>query len=141
MLSSSQESHVPSPKCSSVIPRLGKAVGNAESFETAQALVGAGGTIASLGVFGESCPLHLEALWHRNICLRTRLVDTVSTPDLLNMVESGGINPQFLVSHSFSSDKFHNAYEAFENSSKHGALKVIVTMQQPATNGSLNGST
>jgi alcohol dehydrogenase len=48
-----------------------EAVGNAESFEIAQALVGAGGTIASLGVFGESCELHLEKLWHRNICILT----------------------------------------------------------------------
>ena len=45
-----------------------EAVGTPESFETAQALVGAGGTIASLGVFGESCELHLEKLWNRNIC-------------------------------------------------------------------------
>ncbi|KAL2836328.1 alcohol dehydrogenase [Aspergillus pseudoustus] len=117
-----------------------EAVGNAESFELSQGLVGAGGTIASLGVFGESCALHLEDLWHRNICLRTRLVDAVSTPDLLRMVESGGIDPRFLVSHRFTSDNFHGAYEAFGNSSKHGALKVVVTMQERSTNGSTNGS-
>jgi len=46
-----------------------EAVGNAESFEMAQGLVGPGGTIASLGVFGCSCELHLEKLWHRNICM------------------------------------------------------------------------
>jgi alcohol dehydrogenase len=46
-----------------------EAVGTVESFAIAQALVGAGGTIASLGVFGESCELHLEKLWHRNICM------------------------------------------------------------------------
>lgn len=46
-----------------------EAVGTVESFEIAQALVGPGGTIASLGVFGESCELHLEKLWNRNICI------------------------------------------------------------------------
>jgi alcohol dehydrogenase len=45
-----------------------EAVGTVESFAIAQALVGAGGTIASLGVFGEPCELHLEKLWNRNIC-------------------------------------------------------------------------
>lgn len=45
-----------------------EAVGSVESFEIAQNLVGAGGTIASLGVFGESCELHLDKLWNRNIC-------------------------------------------------------------------------
>jgi alcohol dehydrogenase len=49
-----------------------EAVGTVESFAIAQALVGAGGTIASLGVFGESCELHLEKLWHRNICMLIR---------------------------------------------------------------------
>lgn len=98
-----------------------EAVGTPQSFEIAQALVGAGGTIASLGVFGESCELHLEKLWNRNICtsphphilnpglaiandfstgLRTRLIDAVSTPDILNMVKTGSINPHFLISHS-----------------------------------------
>lgn len=46
-----------------------EAVGTPDSFELSQALVGAGGTIASLGVFGESCELHLEKLWNRNICI------------------------------------------------------------------------
>lgn len=34
--------------------------------------------------------------------LRTRLIDAVSTPDLLKLVEAGGIDPHFLVSHSAS---------------------------------------
>lgn len=34
------------------------------------------------------------------IGLRTRLIDAVSTPDLLKMVELGSIDPHFLVSHS-----------------------------------------
>ncbi|KAJ5306847.1 hypothetical protein N7508_005862 [Penicillium antarcticum] len=113
-----------------------EAVGTPESFEIAQGLVGAGGTIASLGVFGESCKLHLEKLWSRNICLRTRLIDAITTPDLLKMVEAGGIDPKFLVSHSFTFDDIHNAYEAFEASSKHGALKVVVTMPDLVMNGS-----
>ncbi|TGO43558.1 hypothetical protein BOTNAR_2230g00010 [Botryotinia narcissicola] len=97
-----------------------EAVGTVESFEIAQALIGAGGTIASLGVFG----------------LRTRLIDAVSTPDLLKMVELGSINPDFLVSHNFEFDEIHDAYKAFELSSKCGALKVIITMSRLLTNGS-----
>ncbi|KAJ5984239.1 hypothetical protein N7481_006338 [Penicillium waksmanii] len=113
-----------------------EAVGTPQSFEIAQALVGAGGTIASLGVFGESCELHLEKLWNRNICLRTRLIDAVSTPDILNMVKTGSIDPHFLISHNFSFDDIHNAYEAFGEPSKHGALKVAVTMPEIVMNGS-----
>lgn len=36
----------------------------------------------------------------------------------------------------FAFDDIHNAYEAFEASSKHGALKVVVTMPELLTNGS-----
>jgi hypothetical protein len=35
----------------------------------------------------------------------------------------------------FAFDDIHNAYEAFEASSKHGALKVVVTMPELITNG------
>lgn len=71
-----------------------------------------------------------DKLW---IGLRTRLIDAVSTPDLLKMVEAGGIEPQFLISHStyqrpwksiflgyadcyieFTFDEVQKAYEAFE---------------------------
>ncbi|KAF7712246.1 Uncharacterized protein PECH_008464 [Penicillium ucsense] len=113
-----------------------EAVGTVDSFKIAQALVGPGGTIASLGVFGESCELHLEKLWNRNICLRTRLVDAVSTPDLLRLVEVEGIDPSFLVSHSFPFDNIHGAYEAFGSPSKHGALKVVVNLEEIVMNGS-----
>ncbi|KAK9641732.1 hypothetical protein V6Z96_009070 [Aspergillus fumigatus] len=51
------------------------------------------------------------------------------------MVEAGGIDPRFLVSHRFTFDEIHNAYEAFEASSKHGALKVVVTLPEPTMNG------
>ncbi|EAW12350.1 putative zinc-containing alcohol dehydrogenase [Aspergillus clavatus NRRL 1] len=105
-----------------------EAVGTDDSFELAQSLVGAGGTIASLGVFGKPCNLHLDKLWNRNICLRTRLVDAVSTPDLIRIIESGAINPSFLVSHNFSFDEIEKAYESFEMSSKHGTLKVAVNL-------------
>lgn len=94
-----------------------EAVGTIESFAIAQALVGAGGTIASLGVFGgrtsftwRSCGIaYLYARASSAMIvtdfllgLRTRLIDAVSTPDLLKMVESGAIDPHFLVSHSES---------------------------------------
>ncbi|KAK6592224.1 alcohol dehydrogenase [Botrytis cinerea] len=68
--------------------------------------------------------------------LRTRLIDAISTPDLLKMVESGSIDPHFLVSHNFAFNNIHDAYEAFELSSKHGSLKVIITMPELFTNGS-----
>ncbi|KAA8643813.1 hypothetical protein EYZ11_007365 [Aspergillus tanneri] len=107
-----------------------EAVGSPESFELAQMLVGPGGTIASLGVFGSKCDFHLESLWNRNICLRTRLVDTVTTPDLLKMVESDMISPKTLISHHFSFTDINEAYTTFQAASKSNALKVVISMGQ-----------
>lgn len=36
----------------------------------------------------------------------------------------------------FAFDDIHNAYESFEASSKHGTLKVVVTMSGLSMNGS-----
>ena len=66
-----------------------EAVGIPATFAICQAIVGAGGRIANVGVHGKPVELHLEKLWDRNITLTTRLVDTVTTPMLLKVVQSG----------------------------------------------------
>jgi alcohol dehydrogenase len=66
-----------------------EAVGTPAAFDTCQAIVGAGGRIANIGVHGKPVQLHLEKLWDRNIALTTRLVDTVTTPLLLKLVQTG----------------------------------------------------
>lgn len=74
-----------------------EAVGVAATFELCQLLVAAGGTIANVGVHGAKADLHLERLWSHNITITTRLVDTVSTPQLLRMVEAKQLDPEQLV--------------------------------------------
>jgi alcohol dehydrogenase len=64
-----------------------EAVGVPATFELCQDLVGPGGVIANVGVHGAKVDLHLERLWSRNIAITTRLVDTVSTPMLLETVK------------------------------------------------------
>jgi alcohol dehydrogenase len=65
-----------------------EAVGVPASFITCEDIVAPGGTIANIGVHGVKVDLHLERLWDRNITIRTRLVDTVTTPMLLKTVQS-----------------------------------------------------
>jgi len=66
-----------------------EAVGVPESFETCGDIIAPGGRIANIGVHGKPASLHLEKLWDRNITITTRLVDTVSTPMLLKVLQSG----------------------------------------------------
>ena len=64
-----------------------EAVGIPATFELCEKLVGPGGIIANIGVHGTKVDLHLENLWDRNIAITTRLVDTATTPMLLNTVD------------------------------------------------------
>ena len=75
---------------------------------------------------GKPVTLHLEHLWDRNITLTTRLVDTVTTPKLLKVVQSGKLQAARLVTHRFALDDVMSAYDTFGNAAREGALKVIL---------------
>ena len=103
-----------------------EAVGIPATFELCEQLVAPGGTIANIGVHGKKVDLHLESLWDRNISITTRLVDTASTPMLLNILRSHKIDPKLLITHRFKLDHILDAYETFGNAAKTKALKVII---------------
>jgi alcohol dehydrogenase len=103
-----------------------EAVGIPATFDICQSIVAAGGRIANVGVHGKPVQLHMETLWDRNISLTTRLVDTVTTPMLLKIVQSGKLQPQKLVTHRFAMTDILKAYETFGNAASEGALKVVL---------------
>jgi alcohol dehydrogenase len=103
-----------------------EAVGIPATFGLCEKLVAPGGTIANIGVHGTKVDLHLESLWDRNITITTRLVDTVSTPMLLNVLRSHKIDPKVLITHRFKLSHILDAYETFGHAAKTRALKVII---------------
>jgi alcohol dehydrogenase len=103
-----------------------EAVGIPATFELCEKIVAPGGTIANIGVHGTKVALHLERLWDRNVTITTRLVDTVSTPMLLNILRSRKIDPKLLITHRFKLDRILDAYETFGHAAKTKALKVII---------------
>jgi len=103
-----------------------EAVGVPATFAICEAIVGAGGTIANVGVHGTKVDLHLEKLWAHNITLTTGLVDTYTTPMLLSTVESKRLEPGKLVTHRFKLDQIVDAYATFGDAARSQALKVIV---------------
>jgi alcohol dehydrogenase len=104
-----------------------EAVGMPATFDICQAIVGAGGRLANVGVHGKPVSLHLEKLWDRNIALTTRLVDTVTLPMLLKVVLSGKVEPAKLITHRFKLNDILKAYDTFGNAAKEHALKVVLT--------------
>ena len=103
-----------------------EAVGLPATFELCEKLVAPGGTIANIGVHGTKVDLHLELLWHRNITITTRLVDTVSTPMLLDALRSKKIDPKLLITHRFKLNDILDAYKTFAKAADSKALKVLI---------------
>ncbi len=107
-----------------------EAVGTPATFELCTSIVAAGGRIANIGVHGHAVTLHMERLWDRNISITTRLVDTITTPMLLKVVQSGRVQPLKLVTHRFALSDVAKAYETFGNAAKEGAIKVLLRNQE-----------
>jgi alcohol dehydrogenase len=104
-----------------------EAVGTPETFELCTTLVRPGGRVANIGVHGRPVTLHLEDLWIRNITITTGLVDTYSTPRLLNMVVAGHLDTAHLITHRFALDDIIEAYDVFGRPAQTGALKVVLS--------------
>jgi alcohol dehydrogenase len=103
-----------------------EAVGIPATFDICQSIVAPGGRIANVGVHGKPVEFHIERLWSHNITLTTRLVDTVTTPMLLKIVQSGRLDAKKLVSHRFELSEIMKAYDVFGNAAKEHALKVVL---------------
>jgi alcohol dehydrogenase len=103
-----------------------EAVGVPATFDICQAILAPGGRLANVGVHGKPVELHIEKLWSHNITLTTRLVDTVTTPMLLKVVQSGRLQPKKLATHRFKLADVMKAYDTFGNAAKERALKVIL---------------
>ncbi|MGO4476459.1 zinc-dependent alcohol dehydrogenase family protein [Massilia sp. 2TAF26] len=103
-----------------------EAVGIPASFELCEELVAPGGTIANVGVHGTKVDLHLERLWSHNITITTRLVDTVTTPQLLKAVTAHKLEPASLVTHRFRLEEMDKAYDTFGRAAETHAMKVII---------------
>ena len=103
-----------------------EAVGIPATFDICQSIVAPGGRIANIGVHGKPVQLQLERLWSHNITLTTRLVDTVTTPMLLKVVQSGKVQPAKLVTHRFELADVMKAYDVFGNAAAERALKVVL---------------
>jgi len=107
-----------------------EAVGVPATFELCQDIIGVGGTIANVGVHGSKADLHLENLWDKNISITTRLVDAVTSPMLIRLLESGKIDARVLATHTYKFNNIDQAYSSFAAAAANKALKVIIDFEQ-----------
>jgi alcohol dehydrogenase len=104
-----------------------EAVGVPETFELCTQLVRPGGHVANIGVHGKPVSLALDKLWAADVTITTGLVDTYSTPTLLQMVASGQLSARPFATHHFALADIEKAYETFANAGTEQALKVVLT--------------
>lgn len=104
-----------------------EAVGVPATFEQCTEVIRPGGRVANLGVHGAPATLHLETLWIKNVTIRTGLVDTFATPELLRLLEMGRLDTSPFVTHRFPMAEFEHAYDVFADAGETGALKVVLT--------------
>jgi alcohol dehydrogenase len=106
-----------------------EAVGVPSTFELCAALVRPGGHVANVGVHGSPATLHLESLWIRDVTITTGLVDAVTTPMLLRLIEGGRLDPTQFATHRFTLSDAEEAYDVFSNAAETQALKVVLTAE------------
>jgi alcohol dehydrogenase len=104
-----------------------EAVGVPLTFEMATQIVRPGGHVANVGVHGKPVSLELEKLWIQNVSISMGLVNTNTSPLLLNLVVSKKIAAEKFATHFFTFDQFIDAYDTFGRAAETKALKVIIT--------------
>ena len=104
-----------------------EAVGVPETFELCADLIRPGGRVANVGVHGHPATLHLERLWIRDVTITTGLVDTFTTPKLMQLIAAGRLDPTVFATHRFELDEMTEAYDTFADAASTNALKVVLS--------------
>ena len=111
-----------------------EAVGVPETFELCTAIVRPGGHVANVGVHGHSATLHLETLWIKDITITTGLVDTFTTPRLLQLIAEGRLDATPFATHHFALEETLEAYDTFGAAAETHALKVVLDGEHAVRN-------
>jgi alcohol dehydrogenase len=103
-----------------------EAVGVPATFELCTDIVSSGGTVANVGVHGSPATLHLEKLWIKGVTVTTGLVDTFTTPTLLELIAKGRLDGTSFATHRFKLSEAMEAYDVFADPGETNALKVVL---------------
>ena len=106
-----------------------EAVGIPETFELCAEIVRPGGHVANVGVHGAPATLHLEKLWIKDVTITTGLVDTSTTPRLLELIANGRLDPTPFATHRFELADMEQAYRTFADAASTNALKVFLSAE------------
>lgn len=107
-----------------------EALGIQETFESALKAVRPGGTVSSLGVYGDKITVPLEGFVYGvgDIDIRSTLAPggKERMVTIMNLIKGGRLNLRQLITHRFGLDEIEEAYSLFSNQ-EDGVIKVVVT--------------
>ncbi|MBW2412681.1 MAG: alcohol dehydrogenase catalytic domain-containing protein [Deltaproteobacteria bacterium] len=100
--------------------------GTPESFQIAFDSVRKGGSVSLMGMWGEPVEVPLNDMVMNNITIFTGLVDCNRLEEIVQLIEAGRINTNFLITHRMKLDDILEAYRIFENK-EDNVLKIAIT--------------
>jgi alcohol dehydrogenase len=100
--------------------------GTPESFKIAFDSVRKGGSVSLMGMWGEPVEVPLNDMVMNNITIFTGLVDCNRLEEIVQLIEAGRINTNFLITHRMKLDDILEAYRIFENK-EDNVLKIAIT--------------
>jgi len=103
-----------------------EAVGVTGTYNLALDAVRPGGDVSIIGVFEKPQTLAMNTLWIKNIRISMGLVNANRIPELINLIQQGKINTNFLCTHRAPLNDIVKGYDVFGNK-KDNCLKWLVT--------------
>lgn len=100
--------------------------GTPDSFKIAFDSVRKGGSVSLMGMWGEPIEVPLNDMVMNNITIFTGLVDCNRLEEIVQLIEAGRINTNFLITHRMKLDDILEAYRIFENK-EDNVLKIAIT--------------
>jgi len=100
--------------------------GTPESFKIAFDSVRKGGSVSLMGMWGEPVEVPLNDMVMNNITIFTGLVDCNRLEEIVQLIEAGRINTNFLITHRMKLNDILEAYRLFENK-EDNVLKIAIT--------------
>jgi alcohol dehydrogenase len=102
-----------------------EAVGARAALEAAFASVRFLGRVSVVGVLSEPVSLPYPFFSVSNVTIRSGLADVQNLPRVIALVESGSLDPKFLISHTLPLTEAPRAYELFDRKEEN-ALKILL---------------
>lgn len=106
-----------------------EAAGGENTFELAWKLARPNAVVALIAMYEKAQTLPLEKMYGKNLIFKTGGVDAVHCERLMNLIEAGRINTEFLITHEAPLNDILEGYRVFENKLDH-CIKWAVTPYQ-----------